>query len=387
MARIQHQVYPSINNDLKDWQVESRLKAGLLLYLMLWHSEQDVVMHTEKILNCLVTAARDEEMDVRDWAVRGAEMLGFMLTADTWVPFMIQRLGEEASREQILVLSGLIRGANPRTLRSEQLRELLDRVSPDMVTLTRQEQMLEQLGALTQAVVTCIKPSVTPEIMETVLEMSRSSDDHLIEKDTGAPSKNDAANVVKNIGTNDPADYKTLLDGLVKINLAVRSLSQDPGTLRQALECQEALVQLTSMTSLTSLYLATLPSLLVNWLEASLTWSPSSPDLDMFRHLLTSCGDLTGHFPRTVVRILTNLCSVETGEAATRLASLILLSRLLLNLTDTLDSQGKIKSSLVTGISKLFTSGIFSPCLLSVVTDIVAPSLKWQAGRTASAVR
>ena len=41
----------------------------------------------------------------------------------------------------------------------------------------------------------------------------------------------------------------------------------------------------------------------------------------------------------------------------------------------------------ISGIPKLFTSGIFSPCLLSVVTDIVAPSLKWQAGRTACAVR
>ena len=61
VARIQHQVYPSIANDLKDWQVETRVKAGQLLYLMLYHSEQDVVMHTEKVLNCLVTAARDEE--------------------------------------------------------------------------------------------------------------------------------------------------------------------------------------------------------------------------------------------------------------------------------------------------------------------------------------
>ena len=341
VARIQHQVYPSINNDLKDWQVESRLKAGLLLYLMLWHSEQDVVMHTEKILSCLVTAARDEEADVRDWAVRGAEMLGFMLTADTWVPFMIQRLEEEASREQILVLAGLIRGANPMTLRSDQLRELLGRISPDMVTLTRQEQTLKQLEALTRAVVKCIGFSLTPKIMETVLEMSRTSDEQLIEKDNGAPFKNDETIILKNSGTDNPADYKTLLDGLVKINLAVLSLSQDPGTLRQALECQEALVQLTSMPSLTGLFQATLPSLLVNWLEASLTWSPTSADLDMFRHLLTSCGDLTGHFPRTVVRILSNLCSVDTGEAATRLASLILLSRLLLNLADTLDSQGK----------------------------------------------
>ena len=74
--------------------------------------------------------------------------------------------------------------------------------------------------------------------------------------------------------------------------------------------------------------------------------SPASPDLDMFRQLLTSCGELTGHFPRTVVRILTNLCTVDTGEAATRLASLILLSRLLLNLADTLDCQGIYKLSM-----------------------------------------
>ena len=346
VARIQHQVYPSINNDLKDWQVESRLKAGLLLYLMIWHSEQDVVMHTEKILNCLLTAARDEEADVRDWAVRGAEMLGFMLIPDTWVPFMIQRLGEEASREQILVLTGLIRGTNPRIVRSDQLRELLDRVSPDMVTLTREEMTLAQLGALMQAVVKCIQPSVSPEVMNIVLEMSRTSDEQLLETDKGAPLEIEEANVVKTASPNDPADYKTMLDGLVKINLAVRSLSQDPDTLRQAQESLEALVQLTSLTSLTGLYLVTLPSLLVNWLEASLTWSPASPDLDMFRQLLTSCGELTGHFPRTVVRILTNLCTVDTGEAATRLASLILLSRLLLNLADTLDCQGISKLSM-----------------------------------------
>ena len=40
-------------------------------------------------------------------------------------------------------------------------------------------------------------------------------------------------------------------------------------------------------------------------------------------------------------RILTQLCSLDSTEAATRLASLLLLSRLLLNLSDTLDSQGE----------------------------------------------
>ena len=36
-------MYPSIQNDLKDWQVETRAKAGLLLYTMLYHSEQVMV--------------------------------------------------------------------------------------------------------------------------------------------------------------------------------------------------------------------------------------------------------------------------------------------------------------------------------------------------------
>ena len=38
---------------------------------------------------------------------------------------------------------------------------------------------------------------------------------------------------------------------------------------------------------------------------------------------------------------MTQLCSLDSTEAATRLASLLLLSRLLLNLSDTLDSQGE----------------------------------------------
>ena len=86
-------MYPSIQNDLKDWQVETRAKAGLLLYTMLYHSEQvrltvvagvtvllqDTVMHTERVLGCLVTAARDTEAAVRGWARRGSLVLGHVL--------------------------------------------------------------------------------------------------------------------------------------------------------------------------------------------------------------------------------------------------------------------------------------------------------------------
>ena len=90
-ARMQHQVYPSINNDLKDWQVETRVKAAQLLYVMLHHSEQDVVMHTEKVMAALVMAGRDEEEKVRELARRSSVVLGFMLPPQTWQPFVLQR--------------------------------------------------------------------------------------------------------------------------------------------------------------------------------------------------------------------------------------------------------------------------------------------------------
>ena len=35
----------------------------------------------------------------------------------------------------------------------------------------------------------------------------------------------------------------------------------------------------------------------------------------------------------------------------------------------------------------IISSGTFGPCLVAVVTDIISPALKWQAGRTASAIR
>ena len=40
---------------------------------------QDAVMHTEKVLGCLVTAARDTEAEVWGWARRGALVLGHVL--------------------------------------------------------------------------------------------------------------------------------------------------------------------------------------------------------------------------------------------------------------------------------------------------------------------
>ena len=65
VARVQHQVYPSVLGDLADWQPATRLMAGRLLYTMLHHVEQDAVQHTEKLFSCLARAAQDQESEVK----------------------------------------------------------------------------------------------------------------------------------------------------------------------------------------------------------------------------------------------------------------------------------------------------------------------------------
>ena len=88
----------------------------------------------------------------------------------------------------------------------------------------------------------------------------------------------------------------------------------------------------------------TLPSLLSDMVTSASLWTQVSPQLEILRTLLTTCGSVAGCYPGTVVKILTSLCTVDTGDPATRLSSLMILSRLLLNTAETIDSQGNNKS-------------------------------------------
>ena len=66
-----------------------------MLYTILYHSEQDLVMHTEKIFSCINTAARDEDEAVKEYARKSSIIVGYMLQSQIWTPFMMQRLTED----------------------------------------------------------------------------------------------------------------------------------------------------------------------------------------------------------------------------------------------------------------------------------------------------
>ena len=349
MARIQHQVYPSINNDLKDWQVDTRVKAVELLYMMLYHSEQDIVMHTEKVLNCLITAARDEEEKVRSWTRKCSVVLGFMLQPDIWVPFMIQRLREDPSSHQILVLAGLVDGTDPYKLSEEQMSELVDILVHEDVCCTREETTLNELGEFSKALIKILCASLKLNKMITeVTSKSKDTDETIIEKaaeNTVIQTRKEEATITEITEDEEDAEpldlnQKLILDGIVKMNLAIISLSSNQATRDQADECRNTLVEMTSDQSLLTLYRSTIPSLLSQFIQNSGTWSSASPQLEMMKTMLSLCGPVVGFFPKTMVMILTQMCNMDSSDPATRLASLMILSRLLLNTSDTLDSQG-----------------------------------------------
>ena len=321
VARSQHQIYPSIGNDLKDWVVETRLKAVQLLYTVLYHSEQDIVMHTEKIFNCINTASKDEDELVNEYARKSSIIVGYMLQPKVWTPFMLERLKEEPSKNHLLILGGLIKGSEKEKIKSN-IKEIVCGIADNSVCFSLEEDHQEELL----------------QCLEAVLDTCKD-------------------------------DSKHVMADLFILSLAVISLSGNEMRRERARACQEKIMEFATIESLEMLYKNNIQNIFQTFLGSSPTWSSVSYEKHMFEAILHECGVVAGHFPDMVVTIFRNILSNE-NDPESRLQSFILLSKMLLNTSSTLDSQGT-----------------FSPYLLSVVKDIITPALKWKAGRTASAIR
>ena len=278
------------------------------------------------------------------------------------------RLRGEASSETILVVAGLLEGTDREAITEEELEQLVARLAEDEVCCTREENTLAELAAFCLAVINLLDNKLERVVRE-ALRNTEDTDQTLLDCKQGDAAESTEPRIVELRDEEEEAAFlggekKTsrVLAGLAKILLAVESLTSQPSLLEKVRGWEGRLGGAEEVLR------ASLPPLLAEFLLSSPGWTPVSPQLEMFRRILSQSGAVTGHFPRTVLAVLTNLCS--GSDPTTRLQSFILLSRLLLNLQDTLDSQGA-----------------FGPCIVGAVRDLVAPALRWEAGRTASAVR
>ena len=221
---------------------------------------------------------------MRGWAGQCSLVLGYMLLPDTWSQFMVQRLGEDASHPQILILAGLLSGADRQTITTDQIRDLLEKIVDDEVCCTRDEAVLAEVARVTEAVIKLLETNLSSIVADAV-ENNKDTDDSIVN------NKNTIEDEIKEedkitevtdeeIAMMDNNDEKsvgrTILEGLVKMCIAVSSLTSDEKTRDLGRTCLDKLVSSTRDDDETTLMRATLPSLLKQFIQDSPAWSPVS---------------------------------------------------------------------------------------------------------------
>ena len=120
---------------MSDWLVETRVKASSLLHVIMTHMEEAPVatQHADKVLNLMLSGARDEEVRVVKNVCKVAEMYGRFVPPKTWLslvrPKILATDPPRCCATDLMVLSAMIEAAD---------RELLARVAEDLV-LTLQD--------------------------------------------------------------------------------------------------------------------------------------------------------------------------------------------------------------------------------------------------------
>ena len=197
---------------------------------------------------------------------------------------MVQRLGEDASHPQILILAGLLSGADRQTITTDQIRDLLEKIVDDEVCCTRDEAVLAEVARVTEAVIKLLETNLSSIVADAV-ENNKDTDDSIVNNRNTIEDelrKEDKITEVtdEEIAMMDNNDEKsvgrTILEGLVKMCIAVSSLTSDEKTRDLGRTCLDKLVSSTRDDDETTLMRATLPSLLRQFIQDSPAWSPVS---------------------------------------------------------------------------------------------------------------
>ena len=99
-------------------------------------------------------------------------------------------------------------------------------------------------------------------------------------------------------------------------------------------------------------------------------WTSTTLRVNVFATLLARSGHVLGYYPDLVISIFTEVLTKEPIEPELKLKLFLSLAKLLKDLKNNLDSQDNFKD-----------------LAFRITSDLILPSLKWQAGKKAEAVR
>ncbi|XP_072337666.1 dynein axonemal assembly factor 5 [Scyliorhinus torazame] len=315
-------VLPAVSRDMTDWVPATRVKASQLLILLLLHAEDHITQHMELLLSTMYRSCSDEETSVVQNSVKAAELIGTFVDPDVFLKLILTALEKSASTAHLIVLSAVIRGSSVQVLHPHVLRIGATLAMPDTCQASQKVEYLEHLLGCVQILITVCGKQCS-EI-------------------------------------NLP---------LLKVLVTIASLMPDQELENKVEKTLTSLAAAQNLDNFLDLYRQHI-SELIGWVaDQQHQWTNYSVQHLQFETIIIQSGPVLGESLHEVFPVL-KTCLQPNRDPEMRLKVFTMLSKLLLNANETLDSQGH-----------------FSSYLEMLVRDILVPNLLWHAGRTAAAIR
>ncbi|KAL6475991.1 hypothetical protein MHYP_G00144900 [Metynnis hypsauchen] len=328
VVRNLSKLMPAVGRDATDWLAQTRVKTLQLLRVLLLHAEEHCTQHLQPLLTTLYRACADPEPAARTHCLESAELLGAFVSPEVFLRLLLADVENSSSASSsspwapLMLLAAVLKGSSKEALNPHllQLGQML--AQPDVCHDTEQTVYLEQL-------VECV------EVLLSVCE-----------EDCGIISLQ-----------------------MLKVLVTVQSLTTEQELCSRVEECVRCMCEVLGFNSVCDLYRLHMADLL-QWLsDSQRCWTAHSVHSNLLDIIALQSGPVLGEFLPQFLTLLRS-CLEPSRDAELRLHVFTVLSKLLLNSRNTLNSQG-----------------CFGEYVQVFLQELLMPNLVWRAGRTAAAVR
>ncbi|XP_059416461.1 dynein axonemal assembly factor 5-like [Carassius carassius] len=328
VVRNLSKLLPAVGRDMGDWLVQTRVKTAQLLRVLLLHAEDHCTQHLQSLLTLLYRACADPETDVRAQCLESAKLLGVFVSPEVYLKLLLPHVEDSSSCSPaspwapLMVLGSVLRGSSREALEPHLITIGGTLSHPEVCQGSQQAQYLDQLLVCVDAVL-CVCQ----------------------------------------------VDCAVISLQLLKVLVSVQSLTSQQEQCSKAEESVRCLCEAQGLGGVCELYRQHMADLL-QWLSDSHhTWTSYSIQKTQLEIIAMQSGPVVGEFLPALLPLLKS-CLELSRDPELRLHIFTMLSKLLLDSRNTLDSQGR-----------------FAEYMDLVLQDLLLPNLVWRSGRSATAVR
>ncbi|CAL1290357.1 unnamed protein product [Larinioides sclopetarius] len=130
-------ILPPLLHDIADWVPETRVKSSKVLYSLVLHSEDKITMQLPKTLEGIMSAAKAEEKEANEQAIKCSELLGYFVDSNHLFDSLLSLIHKNPSAPHLSILAACIRGLK-KDLPDECLKAICKFLSDAEVCRTRE---------------------------------------------------------------------------------------------------------------------------------------------------------------------------------------------------------------------------------------------------------